>query len=133
MPGEHVLTIVDDQAEPVVIALMPSRDLPRFHEGQELLVRLDGYSKSREVATIVEVGREGIGPQAARKSLGEEVADSLTIGGSVVVVRARMPRRDFDTGEARRLELHNGMTAVAEVKIAEQSFLRTIIPGLGSH
>ena len=45
----------------------------------------------------------------------------------------RMHRRDFDTGEDRRLELHNGMTAVAEVEIASQSFLRTIVPGLGSH
>ena len=98
-----------------------------------LLVRLDGYSKSREVATIVEVGREGIGPMAARKSLGEEIADSLPIAGSVVMVRARMPARDFDTGEARRLDLHNGMTAVGEIKIGEQSFLRTLIPGMGGH
>jgi multidrug resistance efflux pump len=130
--GEHVLTVVDDAAEPVVVALMPSRDLPRIREGMQLQVRLDGYSKSRELATIVEVGREGIGPQAARKSLGEEIADSLAITGSVVMVRARMPHRDFDTREDRRLELHNGMTAVGEIKIGEQSFLRTIVPGLGS-
>ncbi len=131
--GEHVLTVVDDGAEPVVVALMPSRDLPRLHEGMPLLVRLEGYGKSREVATIVEVGREGIGPMAARRSLGEDIADSLPIAPSVVMVRARMPHRDFDTGEDRRLELHNGMTAVAEVEIASQSFLGTIVPGLGSH
>jgi multidrug resistance efflux pump len=131
--GEHVLTIVDDSAEPVVVALLPSRDLPRLHAGMPLLVRLDGYGKSRETAAIVDVGREGIGPDAARRALGEEIADSLPITGSVVVVRARMPRRDFDTGLDRRLELHNGMTAVAEVEIGAQSFLRTIVPGLGVH
>ena len=131
--GEHVLTVVEDGAEPIVVALMPARDLPRIHEGMALLVRLDGYSKSRETATIIEVGREGIGPSAARKSLGDEIFDTLPIAGSVVMVRARMPRRDFDTGEDHRLELHNGMTAVGEIKIAEQSFLRTIVPGLGAH
>ncbi|HVV82893.1 MAG TPA: HlyD family efflux transporter periplasmic adaptor subunit, partial [Kofleriaceae bacterium] len=131
--GEHVLTIVDDSAEPIVVALMPSRDLPRIHEGMDLMVRLEGYGRSREVAKIVEVGREGIGPMAARKSLGEELADSLPIAGSVVMVRAKMPHRDFDTGEDRRLELANGMTATGEVKIAEQSFLRTLVPGLGEH
>lgn len=49
-----------------------ARFLPRLHEGMPMLVRLEGYGKSREVATIVEVGREGIGPMAARRSLGEE-------------------------------------------------------------
>src|SRR5690606_10741821 len=95
-PGDHIVSIVSEDALPTIVALLPGKDRPRLRPGMTLQLDLPGYEKTRERAFIEEVGEEVIGPEEARRYLGNEIADALSIQGSVVIVRARLPRRTFE-------------------------------------
>ena len=125
VPGAHVLSIVDHDAQPEIVALLPGADRPRLRPGMTLQVELAGYTKVREEAEITFVGAEAIGPAAARKYLGETVADALQIGGLVVIVRARLKSRTFVANDTT-YAYHDGMPGLGEVRLESKSFLRTI-------
>jgi membrane fusion protein (multidrug efflux system) len=125
VPGAHVLSIVDHDAEPTIVALLPGADRPRLRPGMTLQVELAGYTKVREEAEITFVGAEAIGPAAARKYLGETVADALQIGGLVVIVRAKLKSRTFVANDTT-YAYHDGMPGLGEVRLESKSFLRTI-------
>src|SRR5690606_9249242 len=95
--GAPILTIVAPGTEPELWAYLPGSDRPRLRPGQTLQIELLGYQKTREQATIREVGRNIIGAAEAKRSLGAEVADALKIApeGSYVLVKAKLPRRTF--------------------------------------
>lgn len=130
-PGEPIATIVEPGAWPEVIAFLPSKDRPRLRTGQKLQVALAGFTKSREIATITAVGSEAIGSNESAKLIGPTLADALKlpVGGSYVVVRARLPRRTFKT-DHHVLHFHHGMLALTEVKIMEKPFLVSLLPAL---
>jgi hypothetical protein len=126
IPGAPVLAIVDPDAQPSIIAFLPGSDRPRLGVDMTLQVQLAGYSKSREEAVITEVGAEVIGPTAARKYLGETVGDALPLHANNVIVRAKLPGRTFEAA-GKTYEYHDGMTALAEVRVESRSFLKTLV------
>jgi multidrug efflux pump subunit AcrA (membrane-fusion protein) len=131
-PGDPIVTIVDGQnALPEVYAFLPATDHPRLKVGQELQVGLTGYTKTREKAIISEVSREGVGASEVAKMLGPALSDVLRLppDGSYVLVKARLPKRTFET-EHNILPYHHGMQATTEVKIAEKPFLVTLFPAI---
>jgi membrane fusion protein (multidrug efflux system) len=128
--GDHVLTIVDPQTEPEVIAVLPGRDRPRLKAGQTLQVELGGYKKIREQATITSIGNEVVGGNEVARTLGAQQADSLELqGGSWVIVKARLPSRTFKT-EHREYHYFHGMQLTAEVKVQSKPFLVSLLPAL---
>lgn len=130
--GDHIAQIVDPATEPEVIAFLPGKDRPRLKVGQTLQVELGGYKKIRELATITSVSNEVIGGNEAAKVLGQQLADALKLqggGGNYVIVKARLPKRTFET-ENRTYYYHHGMLAVTEVKIQSKPFLVTLLPAL---
>jgi multidrug resistance efflux pump len=131
-PGDQIVTIVDGaNTMPEVFAFLPATDRPRLRVGQTLQVGLTGYTKTRELAEITYVSREGIGASEAAKIMGPSQADALKLppDGSYVLVKARLPSRTFVT-EHNTLPFHHGMQATTEVKIAEKPFLVTMFPAL---
>ena len=128
-PGDHILTIVPEGAEPVVIALLPGQDRPRLRVGMKLQVELKGFIKPRERVTITEVGAEVIGPTEARRALGAQFADAVVLKGPVVLVRAKLTKRTFEA-QHHVYHFHNGLHGNGEVRIEEKPFLVTLIPAI---
>ena len=129
-PGEPIATVVEPGAWPEVTAFLPSKDRPRLRTGQTLQVELVGFTKTRERATITAVGAEAIGNSEAAKVLGPALADALRLpGGSYVAIKARLPRRTFQT-DHHTLHFHHGMLARTEVLIPSKPFLVTLLPAL---
>ena len=131
-PGDPIAMIVEGgNTLPEVYAFLPAKDRPRLFPGQRLQVGLSGYTKIRELAEITYVAREGIGSTEVAKLLGPSLGDALKMppDGSYVLVKARLPRRTFETDHAI-LPFHHGMLADTEVKIAEKPFLVTLFPAL---
>lgn len=131
-PGDPIAMIVEGgNTLPEVFAFLPAKDRPRLFPGQTLQVGLSGYTKIRELAEITYVAREGIGATEVAKLLGPSLGDALRMpqDGSYVLVKARLPRRTFETDHAI-LPFHHGMQADTEVKIAEKPFLVTLFPAL---
>ena len=70
-----------------------------------------------------------IGPAEAKRYLGEEIADAVTLTGPVVLVAARLPSATFEVeGQTRRF--HDGMWAQAEVRVRSERVLVALIPAL---
>ena len=128
-PGDPILTIVAENAHPTVVALLPGGDRPRLRPGMTLHLEIPGYEKTRERAVVDTIGEEVIGPQEARRYLGDKIADALPIDGSVVLVRARLPSRTF-TARDKTYSFHDGMVAKAEVSVRARAALVALLPGL---
>ncbi len=128
-PGDYIVTLVDDKTLPEVTAFMPGKDRPRIHVGMEIQIELQGYTKTREIAIITSVGRELMGANAAAKYVGAQIADSLQLTGSIVLVTAKLKSRTFKT-EHNTYNYHNGMQAKTEIKIQSKPFLVTLLPAL---
>jgi multidrug resistance efflux pump len=130
-PGEKIATIVDPGVEPEINCFLPGKDRPRLHEGMELQVAIQGYTKTPEYVKITYVGSEVISGSAAANVLGTEISESLAKqlqGGNWVLVKARLPKT-FKT-DHDELRYHHGMTAQTEVKIKDKPFIVTVIPAL---
>ncbi|MBK9030335.1 MAG: HlyD family efflux transporter periplasmic adaptor subunit [Myxococcales bacterium] len=129
MPGDRILTIVPEGADPVVVALLPGQDRPRLRVGQTLQVELKGFIKPRERVVITEVGAEVLGPDDARRTLGAQFADLVGNSGAYVLVKARLPRRTFEA-QHHTYHFHNGLRGTAEVRIESKAFLATLLPAI---
>ena len=89
---------------------------------------LSGYRDVSGALTIDDIGDEIIGPQAARRYLREELADTVSLPGPVVVVRARLPSPTFVSDEGT-YEFHDGMQGTAAVRLRSESILVALLPG----
>ena len=127
--GAQVMKI-SPSTDPSVVALLPGFDRPRLEIGMTLQIELPGYHKQREAAVIDAIGSQVIGPEEARKSLGDPIADALPISGPVVIVRAHLAARTFEAG-GRAYTFHDGMLGKAEVRVDHESVLRALLPGNG--
>ncbi|MEZ4359628.1 MAG: HlyD family efflux transporter periplasmic adaptor subunit [Kofleriaceae bacterium] len=127
--GDHVLTLLRKDAEPTVLVFLPGQDRPRLRRGQTIQIELSGYTKVRERGTIVEVGAEVIGPNEARRALGQKNADAVPLAGPVVMVRAKLPTRTFRVNRDV-FHYHDGMPLRGEVKVENKPFLISLIPAL---
>ena len=128
-PGNVVSSIVDGSAELSLIALLPGSDRPQLEPGMSLRLELVGYRYSYQTVTIDSVSTDVLGPGEARRVLGVEIAESLPLPPSVVLVRARIPSHDFVV-DGERFRYHDGMLARAQVRVREERILYTLIPEL---
>ena len=128
--SDPILTIVEPGTEPEVWALLPGSDCPRLRPGQTLQVELSGYTKTREKATIDEVGRDVIPASEARRTIGTDAEVlHLTQDGNYVLVKATLPGRTFKA-EHRTYQYHQGLPAKTEVRVEQKRFLVSLIPSL---
>nr|HEX4318794.1 HlyD family efflux transporter periplasmic adaptor subunit [Kofleriaceae bacterium] len=128
MPGTQVLKISPADATPNVVALLPGFDRPRLAVGMTVQLELPGYRTTRPEAVIDSIATQVVGPDEARRALGDPIGDALPINGPVVIVRAHLSQRTFEA-EGRDFEFHDGMLGKAEVRVDRKSLLRTLIPG----
>lgn len=128
-PGAQVMKISPSAALSVV-ALLPGLDRPRLEVGMTLQIELPGYHKAREAAVIDAIGSQVIGPEEARRALGDPIGDALPITGPVVIVRAHLTARTFEAG-GREYAFHDGMLGKAEVRVDHQTLVRALLPGNG--
>lgn len=128
-PGDILLSIIDADSERYIVALLPGGDRPQLAPGLALRLEVTGYRYAYQTLTIDAVAAEVIGPAEARRFLGPQVGDILTIDGPVVLVRARLPSREFEA-DGRRYDYHDGMQATAQVRVRSQSLLKTLLPQL---
>jgi biotin carboxyl carrier protein len=128
-PGAQVMKI-SPGAAPSVVALLPGLDRPRLAIGMTLQIELPGYHKAREAAVIDAIGSQVIGPEEARRALGDPIGDALPITGPVVIVRAHLTTRTFEAG-GREYAFHDGMLGKAEVRVDHETLLRALLPGNG--
>lgn len=127
-PGDIVASIAMGEGSLEVVALLPGEDRPQLAAGMTLRLELAGYQYAYQSLTIESVSSDVIAPGEARRVVGPEVADSLALTGPVVVVRGRLPRREFEA-DGKRFIYHDGMLARAEVRMRSERIVYALVPG----
>jgi hypothetical protein len=127
--GDIVMSLVHDDERRRVIALLPGGDRPQLHPGMSLRLELRGYRYAYQNLVIEEVSNEVIGPAEAQRFLGPQLQDAVTLPGPVVVVQASLPSKSF-VAEDTTYDYHDGMLAVAEVRVRTESIVELFFPAL---
>ncbi|MCU1277369.1 MAG: putative efflux rane fusion protein [bacterium] len=127
--GELIVTIVGDDAQLSMVALLPGRYRPMLRPGMPLRFELVGYRYEYRELTIDSIGDEIVGPAEAKRYLGPGVADSIAIDEPVVLVRARLPSAEFSSnGEA--FHYFDGLHAQAQARVRSEPIIMTLLPEL---
>jgi membrane fusion protein (multidrug efflux system) len=128
-PGDVVLSLIRDDSDLSVIALLPGADRPQLRSGMKIRVELSGYKYAYQDLVIDTVSDEVVGPAEARRFLGSQYADTVSIGGPVVLVTMTLPSRTFEADD-RSYTYHDGMQGTAEVKVRSERIITALVPGL---
>lgn len=128
-PGDAIMSLINDNSDMRVIVLLPGSDRPQLRPGMVLRLELRGYRYAYQQLVIESVSDDVVGPTAARRYLGSRVADTLAIGGPVVLVTARLPSRTFEA-DGETYYYHDGMLASGEVRVRSERIITALIPGL---
>jgi membrane fusion protein (multidrug efflux system) len=92
-------------------------------------LELEGFKYQYQELIIDQVGDELVGPEEVRRYLGPELAESLTVSGAVVLVRAHAPSRFFEA-DGKRLAYFDGMMGTVDARLKSERIILTIMPGL---
>lgn len=128
-PGEGVVSVMGDDVQVSLLALLPGGQRPLLKPGAALRVELDGFHHEYHTFTIDSVGDEIVGPTEVRRFLGPEIADALQLSGPMVLVKARLPTPTF-TSKGRTYNYFDGMLARADSRVREERILVALVPGL---
>lgn len=128
-PGQTLLAIVGEAKRPSAVVLLPGRYRPQLKAGMSMRLELEGYGYAYQHLKVDSVGDEIVGPDEARRYLGEEIADAVHFEGPVVLVTAHLPSRSFRSN-GRTFEYHGGMWGSAEVPVRSERILFTLLPSL---
>ena len=127
--GEVVVSLVQEDSPLKIIAMLPGGYRPLLSKGGTLRLELNGFPYQYQELIIDEVGDELVGPGEVRRYLGPELAESLTVNGAVVLVRAHTPSRFFEA-DGKRLAYVDGMLGTAHARVKSERIVTTIVPGL---
>jgi membrane fusion protein (multidrug efflux system) len=127
--GDHLVTVLRENAALVMVALLPGRYRPMLQPGMTMRFELVGYPYEYRSLVIETVDDEVVGPAEARRVLGSEVADGVELREPVVLVRASLRDREF-VSHGRRFRYYDGLPARAQIAIRTESLLMRVLPML---
>lgn len=129
-PGDPVLSLVDERrAAYSVVALVPGQFRPLLRPGLPVRFTLEGYAQVHDALQIESVGDEAVGPSEVRRTLGQEVADTVAVQGAQVLVRARLPRPTFSFG-GQAYRYYYGIPGRVDIRVRSVRLAVLIFPPL---
>ncbi|MBX7084203.1 MAG: HlyD family efflux transporter periplasmic adaptor subunit [Nannocystaceae bacterium] len=135
-PGQHVaggdavLAVVDRNAPGLeLVAFLPGGDRPQLQPGMALRLELGGFDYAWQDLAVGTISEGVVGAEEARRILGPQHADTLPLGGSVVMVRATLPSTTFES-DGETYPYHDGMGGTAEVRLRDETLLELLVPAL---
>jgi membrane fusion protein (multidrug efflux system) len=129
LPGQTILALTRPDSVLHLVALLPGGDRPLLSPGMSLRLELSGYRYAYQNLTVDAIASEILGPGEAARYLGSQLADSIPVVGSVVIVKATLPVATFEAA-GETFHYHHGMQGIAEVKVRSSSVLRALLPEL---
>ncbi len=127
--GDKILSLLPEKAAFRLVALVPGHYRPMIKLGTRLRLEVSGYKYTYHNFIVDSMGDEIIGPNEARRYLGEELSDSVSLLGPVVLIQAHLPTKGF-IAEGKAYNYYDGMQGTAEVPIRTQSVLLSLLPVL---
>jgi hypothetical protein len=109
--------------------VMPGHFRPQLREGLPARLELSGYAHAYEPITLSRVSDEVVGPNEARRFLGQDVADAVAMTGPVVLAEAILTRDHF-VADGRRYPFVDGLQGRVHVKVRSIPIILGLVPGL---
>jgi multidrug efflux pump subunit AcrA (membrane-fusion protein) len=128
-PGDTLVSLVGDDMQLSVTALLPGQYRPLLRLGGPLRLELDGYHHQYRQLTIDAIGDRVLGPAEIARVLGREVADTVPAPGPVVMVTARLASSTF-LAQGQEVRYFDGMIGVGRARVRSESVALTLVPGL---
>ena len=130
-PGEFILSISDPDTPFYAVAMLPAQHRARLKVGDMLQLELRGVRSTSAEAPITSIDENISGPSEVGRVLGRDLADSLTITGAVVIVRATLASQ-YRTVSDQPFRYFDGMPATGRVRVRSQRLVSALIPGLSN-
>lgn len=129
-PGDVVMALVDERDPGLeVIAFLPGADRPQLQPGMPMRLSLSGFEYAYQDVIVEEISEGVVGPAEAGRMLGPQLADTLPIGGGVVMVRAHLPAPTF-VSDDQVYPFHDGMDGEVDVRLDAETVLEMLVPAL---
>jgi membrane fusion protein (multidrug efflux system) len=128
--GEVLVSLVDGRQELTVLAMLPGHYRSRLEPGMTLRLELDGFRYAHQELEIERISTTAVGAAEARRILGAEIGDAVTISTPVVFVSARVPATGELHAGGRTHPYHAGLRGTAEVRVRSERLLPALLPGL---
>ncbi|MEP6859529.1 MAG: HlyD family efflux transporter periplasmic adaptor subunit [Deltaproteobacteria bacterium] len=128
--GQQLATIFEPGSRPLAYAYLPASDRPRIKPDMPLQVAIEGFKKKRAKLHIIDISTEGVGANEIRKSVGQQLADTLKLpndGATYILVKAKFDSDQIVIGD-KNYDLHHGMPIKAEIAIETRPFLADVFP-----
>jgi membrane fusion protein (multidrug efflux system) len=128
-PGDLVLTLLDDQTPPSLVAILPGRFRPQLKRGTRLRFEPEGFKYTYQTLVVETVGDQVLGPSEVRRYLGSELADAVKIDGPSVIITAPLPSDHFKS-EGKAYRYHHGLPGRVWARVRTRSLWRAFLPAL---
>lgn len=128
-PGDQILSLIGDEARFSLVAMLPGSYRPQLRPGMNLRFELNGYRYDYRDVIIDSIGDEVVGPREVQRYLGQEVADTFTLSGPVVLVQAHLPSATFLSND-QAYPYYAGMQGRAEARVRSERIIVLILPPL---
>jgi hypothetical protein len=128
-PGHVALSLLTENRECVVRAMLPAQYKPQLHPGISMRFEMTGYRFAYQEMTVRSVSAQIVGPEEVRRFLGQEIGDTVPLAGPMVLVEAT-PRAPTFAVDGRTYEFYHGMTGIAEVRVRTENILISLVPAL---
>jgi membrane fusion protein (multidrug efflux system) len=126
-PGEIVLTLVEDDTRPTVVALLPAYAHPQLKPGMTLRFSPSRFDFVHQDLVIQSVSDEVLGPSEIRRYLGPELADAVRLEEPSVIVTALVPADGFRCN-GRLYRFTQGLPGEARAQLRTHSLLMMLLP-----
>jgi membrane fusion protein (multidrug efflux system) len=127
--GDVVVTLLGEDRRCSVMAMLPAQYRPQLRPGMSMRFEVTGYRYAYQEMAIRSVSAQIIGPNEVKRYLGQEIGDTVTVAGPIVLVEATPASPTF-TVDGQAFDFYHGMSGVAEVRVRTESILVALVPGL---
>jgi membrane fusion protein (multidrug efflux system) len=128
-PGMSIIDLQGVASSARVTALLPGRYRPMLHPGDKLRFHVDGFNHVAHELEIQSVGEQIVGPNEAKRFVGRDLSDALSISGPVVLVQASLPSSNFEM-DGQRYDFASGMFGKAEAAVRNEIIAFAFVPSL---
>jgi membrane fusion protein (multidrug efflux system) len=127
--GQIVLTLQGPPGNCSVVAMISAQYGPQVRPGSAMRFEVTGYRYAYQDLTVTSVGTQVIGPREVQRYLGEEIGDTVSLTGPLVLVEAAPRSCRFDV-DGQSFEMHHGMSGSAQLRVRSERAIVALVPGL---
>jgi biotin carboxyl carrier protein len=125
--GDAVVVLTPEHARFRVVMALPGEYRPMLHPGLGARFELSGFKYAYQSLSLDSVAGDVVGPQEARRFLGADVGDAVSLSGPVVISEAPLNSDGFKV-DGQFYNYYDGMQGIAQARARRSRILVLFLP-----